>query len=209
MSTPAPDLQATMARVVRADIQGLHAYAVQPSAGMVKVDTMENPHPLPPALQQALGERLGRVAIHRYPAQCAADVVARLSAFVGLPPGCKLILGNGSDELIDILSVACNRPGATVLAPLPGFVMYEMSAKLQGLGFVGVPLVAVIAPVAVRLVVVPLTSPASSRSPAAARLVEIPPLTGPVTLSVCALLSAKPLAVNWLIGSAGASALRC
>ena len=30
-------------------------------------------------------------------------------------------------------------PGNTILAPLPGFVMYEMSAKLQGLPFVGVP----------------------------------------------------------------------
>jgi histidinol-phosphate aminotransferase len=67
-------------------------------------------------------------------------VVAALSRHVGLPAGCKLMLGNGSDELIDILSVACNVPGAAVLAPLPGFVMYEMSARLRGLRFVGVPL---------------------------------------------------------------------
>jgi histidinol-phosphate aminotransferase len=44
--------------------------------------------------------------------------------------------------LIDILSLACDLPGATMLAPLPGFVMYEMSARLRGLGFVGVPLTA-------------------------------------------------------------------
>ena len=80
------------------------------------------------------------MAINRYPAQCVTDVVERLSAFVELPAGCKLMLGNGSDELIDILSVACNVPGASVLAPLPGFVMYEMSARLRGLGFVGVAL---------------------------------------------------------------------
>jgi histidinol-phosphate aminotransferase len=61
---------------------------------------------------------------------------------VNLPAGCALTLGNGSDELIDMLSVACMKPGATVLAPLPGFVMYEMSAKLRGLAFVGVPLTA-------------------------------------------------------------------
>ena len=120
----------------------MHAYAIQPSAGFVKLDAMENPFRLPPALQRELGERLGRVAINRYPAQCAADVVAALSTFVDLPAGCKLMLGNGSDELIDMLSVACNVPGATVLAPLPGFVMYEMSAKLRGLNFVGVPLTA-------------------------------------------------------------------
>jgi histidinol-phosphate aminotransferase len=125
-------LTATMARVVRADIQGLHAYAVQPSAGMVKVDTMENPHPLPPALQQALGERLGRVAIHRYPAERGDDLKAALAAHAGLPAGCSLMLGNGSDELITLLSMACALPGAVFMSPLPSFVMYGLSAALQG-----------------------------------------------------------------------------
>ena len=129
-------------RTIRQDVQSMHAYAIQPSAGLVKLDAMENPYALPPALQRELGERLGRVAINRYPAQCAADVAAALARHVDLPAGCKLIIGNGSDELIDILSVACDVPGATVLAPLPGFVMYEMSARLRGLRFVGVPLTA-------------------------------------------------------------------
>ena len=135
-------LTATMARVVRADIQGLHAYAVQPSAGLVKVDTMENPHPLPPALQQALGERLGRVAIHRYPAERGDDLKAALAAHAGLPAGCSLMLGNGSDELITLLSMACALPGAVFMSPLPSFVMYGLSAALQGVRFEGVPLTA-------------------------------------------------------------------
>ena len=129
-----------IARTIRQDVTSMHGYAIQPSAGLVKLDAMENPYRLPEVLQRELGERLGRVAINRYPGQCAADVAAALSAFVGLPAGCKLMLGNGSDELIDLLSVACDRPGATVLAPLPGFVMYEMSARLRGLEFIGVPL---------------------------------------------------------------------
>ena len=127
---------------IRQDVQSMHAYAIQPSAGLIKLDAMENPFALPPELQRALGERLGRVAINRYPAQCVADVAAALARHIELPAGCQLIVGNGSDELIDILSVACDVPGATVLAPLPGFVMYEMSAKLRGLKFVGVPLTA-------------------------------------------------------------------
>jgi histidinol-phosphate aminotransferase len=108
----------------------------------VKLDAMENPFRLPLELQRELGERLGRVAINRYPVQSTADVVAALSRHAGLPAGCKLMLGNGSDELIDMLSVACDVPGAVVLAPLPGFVMYQMSAQLRGLRFVGVPLTA-------------------------------------------------------------------
>ena len=52
------------------------------------------------------------------------------------------MLGNGSDELISLLAMACDIPGASILAPLPGFVMYAMSAQLQGLAFHGVPLTA-------------------------------------------------------------------
>ena len=135
-------LQATLNRVVRADIQGLHAYAVQPSAGLVKVDTMENPHRLPEALQQALGQRLGRVAINRYPAERTDDLAAALARHAGLPEGNALMLGNGSDELISLLSLACAMPGAVFMSPVPSFVMYGLSAALQGVKFVGVPLTA-------------------------------------------------------------------
>jgi histidinol-phosphate aminotransferase len=129
-------------QTLRQDVQGMHAYAIQPSAGLIKLDAMENPFALPPELQQALGERLGRAAINRYPAQRVADLAAALTAHVQLPAGQRLMLGNGSDELIDLLAVACDVPGATILAPVPGFVMYAMSAQLRGLNFVGVPLTA-------------------------------------------------------------------
>ena len=130
------------ARVIRQDVRSMHAYAIQQSEGLVKLDAMENPYRLPEALQRELGRRLGAVAINRYPARCVADVIAALTKYVDLPAGCKLMLGNGSDELISLLALACDVSGATVLAPLPGFVMYEMSARLQGLKFVGVPLTA-------------------------------------------------------------------
>jgi len=130
------------ARVIRQDIRSMHAYAIQPSEGLIKLDAMENPFRLPETLQRELGRRLGAVAINRYPARCVADVIAALTKYVDLPAGCKLMLGNGSDELISLLALACDVSGATVLAPLPGFVMYEMSARLQGLKFVGVPLTA-------------------------------------------------------------------
>jgi histidinol-phosphate aminotransferase len=151
MTTAAsPTLAARLQRTVRQDVQSMHAYAIQPSAGLVKLDAMENPFRLPPELQRALGERLAGVAINRYPGARQADLIAALAAHAQLPAGNKLMLGNGSDELIDLLSVACDVPAGerpdglppTVLAPLPGFVMYEMSAKLRGLRFVGVPLTA-------------------------------------------------------------------
>ena len=119
----------------------MHAYAIQDSAGLVKLDAMENPFRLPEALQRELGR-----AARRGRDQSLSGALRRRRAsprsrrYVELPAGCKLMLGNGSDELISLLALACDVPGATILAPVPGFVMYEMSARLQGLQFVGVPL---------------------------------------------------------------------
>ena len=126
--------------VFRQDVQSMHAYAVQPSTGVIKLDTMENTHRLPPELQQELGRRLGAVAINRYPADEMVALKKALIEHSGMPAGFDMMLGNGSDELISLIAMACDTPGATILAPLPGFVMYSMSAQLQGLTFVGVPL---------------------------------------------------------------------
>jgi histidinol-phosphate aminotransferase len=133
-------LDRLIATRIRQDVQSMHAYAVQDSRGMVKLDAMENPHRLPPALREELGERLASVALNRYPGERIADLRSALARHAKLPAGFGLMVGNGSDELISLLALACDLPGATILAPLPGFVMYEMSAQLQGLKFVGVDL---------------------------------------------------------------------
>ena len=129
-----------LSRLIRQDVQSMHAYAVQDATGLIKLDAMENPHRLPPALQAELGQRLGAVALNRYPGPRIDELRAALARQAGLPAGCALMLGNGSDELISLLAMACDVPGASILSPLPGFVMYAMSAQLQGLKFVGVDL---------------------------------------------------------------------
>lgn len=140
------DVDTLIQRRIRQDVQSMHAYAIQESKGMVKLDAMENPHRLSPALQEALGQRLGALALNRYPDGRVNDLRAALAQYSGKPPDYALMLGNGSDELISLLAMACDvppEPGAprpVVLAPTPGFVMYAMSAQLQGLDFVGVPL---------------------------------------------------------------------
>jgi histidinol-phosphate aminotransferase len=149
-TAPKAALAPRLARFIRQDVQSMHAYAIQPSAGLVKLDAMENPHRLPEPLQAELGRRLGALAINRYPGARNDDLRAALARHAKLPEGCALTLGNGSDELITMLSMACDVPPseasrgrcASVLAPVPGFVMYELSARLQGLDFVGVPLTA-------------------------------------------------------------------
>lgn len=118
----------------------MHAYAIQESSGLVKLDAMENPHRLPAALQAHLGQRLGALALNRYPDGRVNELRQALAEHAGMPEGFDIMLGNGSDELISLLAMACDVPGASILAPLPGFVMYAMSAQLQGLKFIGVPL---------------------------------------------------------------------
>ena len=141
-------VNALIQRRIRQDVLGMHAYAIQDSKGMVKLDAMENPHRLPAELQEALGRRLGALALNRYPDGRVNDLRQALAAYAGMPEGFDIMLGNGSDELISLLAMACDVPVApgqpkpAILAPLPGFVMYAMSAQLQGLDFVGVPLTA-------------------------------------------------------------------
>lgn len=127
---------------IRQDVQSMHAYAVQDASGMVKLDAMENPHRLPRELQEKLGQRLGALALNRYPDGRVNELRHALAAYADMPEGFDIMLGNGSDELISLLALACDIPGASVLAPVPGFVMYAMSAQLQGLAFHGVPLTA-------------------------------------------------------------------
>ena len=134
------ELSSRVNRVIRPEVQAMQAYTVQPSTGFIKLDAMENPFVLPETLQEELGHRLGRVPLNRYPGSRTEDLRTALAHQAGLPKEFGLILGNGSDELITLLSLACARPGAKVLSPEPCFVMYDVSARLQGLEFLGVPL---------------------------------------------------------------------
>ncbi|WP_188567943.1 histidinol-phosphate transaminase [Undibacterium terreum] len=128
--------------IIRPEVRSLSAYHVADSSGFVKLDAMENPYTLPEGLKQQLAQRLADVAMNRYPVPSYAVLKQAISDKLGVPAGFPVVLGNGSDELISMISVACAKPGAKVLAPVPGFVMYAMSARFAGLEFVGVPLAA-------------------------------------------------------------------
>ena len=126
--------------IIRRDVLAMTSYPVPDASGYVKLDAMENPFELPPALAAQLAERLSGVALNRYPAPRPGALIDKLKRVMRVPADCDVLLGNGSDEIISIISVACARPGAKVLAPVPGFVMYQVSAQFANLEFVGVPL---------------------------------------------------------------------
>ena len=136
----AHEIVKTPAELVRREIQDLKAYHVPPAEGLVKLDAMENPYTLPPELAREMGERLARVAVNRYPDPTAKRLHARVRESMHIPDSLDVMLGNGSDELLQIISLALAKPGATVLALEPSFVMYRMSAIAAGLRYEGVAL---------------------------------------------------------------------
>jgi histidinol-phosphate aminotransferase len=133
-------MSATPQDLVRPDILAMSSYHVPPASGLVKLDAMENPYLLPAELTQALAARLAAVAINRYPAPSYARLKQLIRDTLGVPTGAEVLVGNGSDELITMISVATAKPGATVVAPAPSFVMYDLSTRFAGSRFVPVPL---------------------------------------------------------------------
>ncbi len=126
--------------IIRSEILALKAYHVPAASGMVKLDAMENPYRLPDAVRGELGAVAGAAEINRYPDPGAQRLKARLRAALRVPAGAELVLGNGSDEIIQMLTMAVARPGAVVLGVEPAFVMFRMIATFCGVRFAGVPL---------------------------------------------------------------------
>ena len=136
MHTPADFIAA----IVRPEIRALSAYPVPRADGMIKLDAMENPFPLPREVRSKLAVAVARVPVNRYPDGGADALKAALRTALNIPEPLGLILGNGSDELIQLIVSAVAKPGATLLAAEPSFVLYRLCALFAGMRFVGVPL---------------------------------------------------------------------
>ncbi len=132
--------QADVERLIRPEVRALSAYHVPDPGRLVKLDAMENPYPWPGELEPLWHEALRGIEVNRYPDPGASRLKARLRQAMGVPEEAEMLLGNGSDEVIQILLTAVAGPGRTVLAPEPTFVMYRQVALTLGLRFVGVPL---------------------------------------------------------------------
>ncbi|POZ63964.1 histidinol-phosphate transaminase [Chromobacterium alticapitis] len=133
-------MKLTTEQLIRPEIAAIGAYHVADAAGYIKLDAMENPWPLPIELQHELAGELAQVALNRYPDANGGGLKEDLRAAFAIPAGADIVLGNGSDELITLITQALARPGAKLLALEPSFVMYKMNALFSGLQYVGVPL---------------------------------------------------------------------
>lgn len=125
---------------VRPEIQAINAYHVPNPGNLIKLDAMENPYHWPPEMVDEWLALLRQTHVNRYPDPAAKTLSDALRRSMDVPEGMSLLLGNGSDEIIQILAMALGGEGRTVMAPEPGFVMYRMIATFCGLDYVGVPL---------------------------------------------------------------------
>jgi histidinol-phosphate aminotransferase len=136
----AEDVQARVKSTIRPKIRALKAYPVAKATGMIKLDAMENPYGLSGEARADIAAAVANARINRYPDGGGDEVKTALRRALKLPDHVALVLGNGSDEILQMLTAVVAKPGAVVLAPDPSFVLYRMQAELANLRFVGVPL---------------------------------------------------------------------
>lgn len=127
-------------KLIRQEILDLSAYPVPNASGMLKLDAMENPYSWPLVAKESWADLLKELPLNRYPDAGAEQLREALKESMGVSDQYDILLGNGSDEIIQLLAMAMAKPGATILAPEPGFVMYKMIATFCGLNYIGVPL---------------------------------------------------------------------
>ena len=127
-------------QLVRPEILALDGYHVAAAEGFLKLDAMENPFPLSPALRRELADELAGVLINRYPDPSGGGLKDALRQAFNIPDTADVLLGNGSDEIITLLTQALAKPDAVLLAPEPSFVMYRMNALFSRMRYIGVPL---------------------------------------------------------------------
>jgi len=134
------NIQQAIERWVRPEIKALSAYHVPDSSGLIKLDAMENPYTWPESLRQEWLELLHKTDVNRYPDPQGNELKQRLRISMNIPEDAGLLLGNGSDELIQMLALTLAGADRTILSVEPSFVMYRMIALFAGMPYQGVPL---------------------------------------------------------------------
>jgi histidinol-phosphate aminotransferase len=124
-------------RLVRPGILDIQRYEPgEDHPGAIKLSSNENPRPPHPAIVEAVAAEM-RVA-NRYPESGCPDLTQALAARHGLSPA-EIMVGNGSNEIIDLLVRAVAGPGDNIVFPVPSFIVYALIARICGCEGVGIP----------------------------------------------------------------------
>src|SRR5262245_41510810 len=108
--------------LIKPALAQLQAYDPHKRPGHAKLDANEHPYALPASVQKVVLRALAAISINRYPDPEAEGLRRTLATRLGVAPD-MLLLGNGSDELVQMVLIACGAPGAAVLLPTPTFSM--------------------------------------------------------------------------------------
>jgi histidinol-phosphate aminotransferase len=139
-----PEVRRSQVRQCIADIAAYHGpddpeYLAKrlgrPVQSIIKLDANENPFGASPLVQEALSTY---TAYSVYPDAGQRTARAALAEYAGVPAD-SLILGNGADEIIDLLMRAYLDPGDELMDFPPSFAMYAFNAQLQDAKVVAVP----------------------------------------------------------------------
>jgi histidinol-phosphate aminotransferase len=122
--------------LVRPAVRGLAAYHIDETPVRVKLDAMENPFLLLESVRREIGKATTKAHINRYPDPSAKELKQAIARVWKMDTE-QMLLGNGSDELIQAIIMAFGGP---VLTPAPSFVMYDISARALSQDVVTVPL---------------------------------------------------------------------
>lgn len=133
--------QNLISTVFRKEVLELSAYKVADSHNLIKLDAMENPYTWPEEIKQEWLAIIKDCPINRYPDPECRSLASVIKETNQIPQQSEILLGNGSDEIIQLLLMALPS-NACVLAPSPGFVMYQQVAVSLRLNYQGVPLLA-------------------------------------------------------------------
>ena len=128
-----------ISNLVKKSIQKLKPYHIENTPCRIKLDAMENPYPLSKALMKKVLEGIKGIKINRYPDPLASRLKDIISLHVKTPVD-NIIIGNGSDELIQLILTAFGGHGDRVLLPIPTFSMYGIIAMSLSLMPEGVSL---------------------------------------------------------------------
>jgi histidinol-phosphate aminotransferase len=128
-----------ISRVFRPQILEMSGYKVADATNYIKLDAMENPYNLPDEIIDQWLETLKSCDLNRYPDPIARDLNAMIKQVNHIPDMFDVLLGNGSDEIIQLLLMALPT-GENILAPEPSFVMYKQISLSLGLNYHSVPL---------------------------------------------------------------------
>ena len=125
----------------RDNIDRMAAYipGEQPAAGSkaIKLNTNENPYPPSPKAIEAM-RALDPQLLRRYPQPMADDLRQVASRVLDVPKD-WILAGNGSDDLLAMIVLACAQPGRGVVYPMPTYVLYRTLAQMQDAPCIEVP----------------------------------------------------------------------